>query len=476
MVAADKRKNPLLVLGKIIVLVIIAAAVIRSYFVPSKVDFIDPYEFAFVLFGGVALLLISFAGAGIRRTLLYLSGGAGDYEGIRHSAFFWEAAARSFWMVGGLAGVLNLMIFFIGMKTLEVYGIGMIIDRLLIRSLLAMFYGILLSVACLVPYWRLAGKLKSQALPPNVPQGESGMSSGRPGRIVVAASGYILFLAVMAFIPFNFSIPSLWSVMSEIVHSPALLLVLGGTLVLMLFSGESNAAWTVSASFAVMGLIGALLGSIHVLYGFAASSRSANPSGILAVASGSTFVLFSCFAALAGLVLVGAPLADRAIQRGRIAAPSSFSRISWYGFPLLILVLAPLFTVVVTMPLPKPEHQLTEVSAPVQEEKVSFEARAPQSEPVKMPGEFMQKANLIYKVNPAYPEQAKRESIQGIVKLRIIINEEGFVYEAKGIPGNNPVLEQAAIPAVKRWRFSPLTMKGMPVAVEETAKVTFELK
>ena len=88
----------------------------------------------------------------------------------------------------------------------------------------------------------------------------------------------------------------------------------------------------------------------------------------------------------------------------------------------------------------------------------------------------IQERNLIYKVNPAYPDQAKREGIQGTVKLTIVINEEGFVYEAKGNPGNNPVLEQAAIPAVRRWRFSPFLMKGVPVALETTATVNFTLK
>lgn len=79
-------------------------------------------------------------------------------------------------------------------------------------------------------------------------------------------------------------------------------------------------------------------------------------------------------------------------------------------------------------------------------------------------------------VNPAYPEQAKREGIEGSIKLTIIINEEGFVYEAKGNPGNNPVLEKAAIPAVKRWRFSPFLLKNVPVAIETTAMVYFDLK
>ena len=123
-----------------------------------------------------------------------------------------------------------------------------------------------------------------------------------------------------------------------------------------------------------------------------------------------------------------------------------------------------------------PSLKLTEVSAPVQEQRARYEARAPQSEPMDFVRANIQESNLIYKVNPVYPEQAKREGIQGTVKLTIVINEEGFVYEVKGNPGNNPVLEQAAIPAVKRWRFSPFLVKGVPVAMETTATVNFALK
>jgi TonB family protein len=126
--------------------------------------------------------------------------------------------------------------------------------------------------------------------------------------------------------------------------------------------------------------------------------------------------------------------------------------------------------------MPRNRAQVTEVSAPVQEQRARYEARAPQSEPIDFTGANIQERNLIYKVNPAYPEQAKRESMQGAVKLTIVINEEGFVYEVKGNPGNNPVLEQAAIPAVKRWRFSPFLIKDVPGAMETTATVNVSLK
>jgi TonB family protein len=320
------------------------------------------------------------------------------------------------------------------------------------------------------------GKLQCRRSLTNAEQGETPVSIGRPGFSLCTTIGYILFLGCLALIAFYFSVPMLWSIIRLIVNPPSLFVVVGGALVLMLFRGEGNSERNLSVSIAAMGLIGSLMGGIQILSGIASFSRMGNPVSIGEVAGGVLFTICSCVLALLGMVLVGAPLADRAIRSGQVAAPSLFSRISWYGFPLLTLVVVPLVFVTIVRPMPVPKPQLTEVSAPVQEQRALYEARAPQSEPMDFVRAPIQESNLIYRVNPVYPEQAKREGIQGIVKLTIIINEEGFVYEAKGNPGNNPVLEQAAIPAVKRWRFSPFLMKGVPVALETTATVNFALK
>jgi TonB family protein len=475
MLSTSSRNNRLLILGKIVILLLIAAAVIRSYFMNTQANFVFPYGFIFVLVGGMALVMISFTGAEIRRALLPSVGASGNDAEIRHSAYFWEAAARGFWLLGGLGSVLNLMIGFEGLKHEQVAGTHVLID-ILIRCFLAMFYGILLAVICLIPRWRLMGKLQSGPLLPDTEQGEMPVFIGRAGWRFGTAFGYILFLLALALIATNFSVPMLWNMMPLIVHPPSLLLVVGGALALMLFSGEGSSGRNLSTSFAAMGFIGSLMGCIQVLFAIASFSMSGSPQLIGEVAGGVLFVFSTCVAALLGMVLVGAPLTDGAIRAGRVAAPSAFTRVSWYGFPLLTLILVPLAFLVITSPLPTPKPQLTEVSAPVQEQRAQYEARAPQSEPMDFVRANIQESNLIYRVNPVYPEQAKREGIQGTVKLAIVINEEGFVYEAKGNPENNPVLEQAAIPAVKRWRFSPFLMKGVPVAIETTATVNFTLK
>lgn len=49
-------------------------------------------------------------------------------------------------------------------------------------------------------------------------------------------------------------------------------------------------------------------------------------------------ILSSCLTALLAMVLLGAPLEDHAIRTGSVAAPSGFSRVSWYVFPLLAAI------------------------------------------------------------------------------------------------------------------------------------------
>jgi TonB family protein len=120
------------------------------------------------------------------------------------------------------------------------------------------------------------------------------------------------------------------------------------------------------------------------------------------------------------------------------------------------------------------ETATLEAPAPIPEqsaEKVS----PPKGEPLRVGGNI-QESKLIQKVAPVYPAQAKREGIQGTVKLTVVINEEGLVYEIRTNPDNNPILEEAAIDAIKEWKYSPTLLNGMPVSVMATVTVTFSLR
>ena len=118
---------------------------------------------------------------------------------------------------------------------------------------------------------------------------------------------------------------------------------------------------------------------------------------------------------------------------------------------------------------------LTGAPIAAQERSDDLQAKAPQKEPLRVGGNI-QESKLIHKVNPVYPEQAKREGIQGTVKLTIIVNEEGLVYEIRTNPENNSILEGAAIAAVKQWQYSPTLLNGEPVPVQALVTVIFQMK
>lgn len=81
---------------------------------------------------------------------------------------------------------------------------------------------------------------------------------------------------------------------------------------------------------------------------------------------------------------------------------------------------------------------------------------------------------LIHKVNPIYPPEAKRKGIEGTVLLRATIGRDGVMKNVKLISGP-PELADAAIGAVQQWRYRPYLLQGSPVEVETTVKITFHL-
>jgi protein TonB len=81
---------------------------------------------------------------------------------------------------------------------------------------------------------------------------------------------------------------------------------------------------------------------------------------------------------------------------------------------------------------------------------------------------------LLHKVNPIYPEEAKRAGIQGTVVLKAEISKEGRIADLQVISGPEE-LAPAAIGAVQQWRYRPYLLMGNPMAVETTIQVNFVL-
>lgn len=83
-------------------------------------------------------------------------------------------------------------------------------------------------------------------------------------------------------------------------------------------------------------------------------------------------------------------------------------------------------------------------------------------------------ANLIHDVPPQYPPEAGRERIGGAVVLLAVIGKDGTVKDVQ-VESGLPILAQAAIEAVKQWRYKPYMLNGEPVEVDSRITINFAL-
>jgi len=77
-------------------------------------------------------------------------------------------------------------------------------------------------------------------------------------------------------------------------------------------------------------------------------------------------------------------------------------------------------------------------------------------------------------IAPQYPEMAKRARVQGTVILEATISPQGRVSEVKVLRGI-PMLDEAAMSAVRQWTYSPTLLNGVPVPVIMSVTVNFRL-
>ena len=82
--------------------------------------------------------------------------------------------------------------------------------------------------------------------------------------------------------------------------------------------------------------------------------------------------------------------------------------------------------------------------------------------------------NLLDKTLPQYPVIARTARMQGTVVLQATIAKDGTIQNLRVINGL-PMLQQAAIDAVRSWRYKPYLLNGEPVEVETTINVEFKL-
>jgi protein TonB len=96
-----------------------------------------------------------------------------------------------------------------------------------------------------------------------------------------------------------------------------------------------------------------------------------------------------------------------------------------------------------------------------------------QTGPLRVGGN-VQAARIINRIQPVYPPLARQTRISGTVRLHAIIGKDGTIQQLEVMSGH-PLLQQAALDAVRQWRYQPTLLNGEPVEVDTTIDVIFSL-
>jgi protein TonB len=86
----------------------------------------------------------------------------------------------------------------------------------------------------------------------------------------------------------------------------------------------------------------------------------------------------------------------------------------------------------------------------------------------------VQEGKLLQQIKPAYPKIAIISHVEGTVILHAMISPAGTIESLEVVSGH-AMLTQAALDAVRQWRYRPTYLGGEPVEVETTITVNFVL-
>lgn len=89
-------------------------------------------------------------------------------------------------------------------------------------------------------------------------------------------------------------------------------------------------------------------------------------------------------------------------------------------------------------------------------------------DPVKAP-------RPLHTPEPKYSKSARKQKIEGVVTLSVVIGTDGKAHDVKVVKSLEPTLDANAIEAVKTWKFAPATKDGRPVAVEMRLELAYKL-
>ncbi len=109
---------------------------------------------------------------------------------------------------------------------------------------------------------------------------------------------------------------------------------------------------------------------------------------------------------------------------------------------------------------------------PVPPKSPDLVATAPAT-PVPRGGDVVM-SNLVHQVQPVYPVLARKTHTQGVVLLEAVITREGTIDPARiRVISGNVLLNDAAVDAVKQWRYRPTLLNKVPVEIVTTIAVNF---
>lgn len=329
------QKKALWSIGQILLTALLLAGVILS---GRFCHFWDAGGFAFVFAGGLALFLMGFSLSQIRTAARCAAGRPLQKHDASILPFLWEALGRNFWVVGVLGAVASFVLTLA--RTSE--GIQQV-AFLLTASFRPALYGMFLAVVCAVPALRSREDLARQ-------EGNS-KTSVKLGKkhpwTFINLAGAVLLIGILGgtiVLPASRGFLQGQRLLGFFFDPSALLVVAGGTVVMMIFLGRMSPGAALTASLAVTGLLGSLMGLMQALFAFTQKS-------IQEVASALAFVISSCFLALLGMILVAFPLADHEAPAAGRPEWLGLKRLAWYFFPLLALLFLVLTFIAVVTPV-----------------------------------------------------------------------------------------------------------------------------
>jgi protein TonB len=94
--------------------------------------------------------------------------------------------------------------------------------------------------------------------------------------------------------------------------------------------------------------------------------------------------------------------------------------------------------------------------------------------PVRVGGDIREPRKLV-DVTPVYTEVALRARLEGVIIIEATIDPRGHVVNATVLRGM-PILDEAALTAVRQWVYTPTLLNGVPTPIIMTVTVNFRFK